>query len=172
MIDLTTDKNLKIVSDLANRQLDLQLQIAQAEANVVLLKETLKEVSQVDLPEAMSACGCSSISLENGAKVFIKVFYQGKISEGNQEKAFSWLRERGHGDIIKNTVTIAYGKDEDEEAEQLKHALKNKGRAYVDKIQVHPMTLKAFIREQTETGRPLPQDLFGIFIGRQAIIKE
>ena len=35
---------------------------------------------------------------------------------------------------------------------------------------VHPQTLKAFVREQVETGKELPFDLFGVYIANKTKI--
>ena len=38
---------------------------------------------------------------------------------------------------------------------------------YVKKEKVEPMTLKAFVREQVESGKKLPFDLFGVYIANK-----
>ena len=50
--------------------------------------------------------------------------------------------------------------------------LKDNGTSYTDKTGVHAMTFKAFVREQVESGRNLPFDLLGIYIGQKATIKK
>ena len=39
--------------------------------------------------------------------------------ELKREQALQWLRDQGLGDIIKNNVTVSFGKGEDDKAEQL-----------------------------------------------------
>jgi hypothetical protein len=36
---------------------------------------------------------------------------------------------------------------------------------------VHAQTLKAFVREMMESGATIPLDLFGVHMGRKAVIK-
>ena len=53
----------------------------------------------------------------NGEEVEVRNTYGAHIKEANKEAAFAFLRESGHGDIIKNTVSVAFGKGEDAMAE-------------------------------------------------------
>ena len=39
------------------------------------------------------------------------------------------------------------------------------------KKEVHPQTLKAFVKEQLQKGQAVPMDLFGVFTGHRATIK-
>jgi len=39
------------------------------------------------------------------------------------------------------------------------------------KTEVHPQTLKAWVREQVEDGASFPMDLFGAYIGHRATIR-
>ena len=53
----------------------------------------------------------------------------------------------------------------------LKKLLNDSGISFTDKESVHPQSLNAFIREQTEKGKALPHDLLGVHIGQIAKIK-
>ena len=88
------------------------------------------------------------------------------------DEALDWLRNNNHGDLIKNTVSIDYARGEDNAAEKMKQDLRTQGQSFTDKTGVHPQTLKAFVREQTESGKNLPLDLLGAHIGQKTIIKE
>ena len=48
--------------------------------------------------------GLSSLKLADGSAVEVKPYYAASISTKNREAAYSWLRENGLGDIIKNNV--------------------------------------------------------------------
>jgi predicted NACHT family NTPase len=82
------------------------------------------------------------------------------------------LRDNNHGDLIKNTISVDFGRGEDNDAADLKQGLNDMGRSYTDKTGVHPQTLRAFVREQVESGQTLPLDLLGVFIGQKTTIKE
>ena len=55
-----------------------------------------------------------------GSSVEVKPFYSARIPASKSEEAFDWLRENGHGDLIKNQVSLEFGKmKQDNEAKSL-----------------------------------------------------
>ena len=40
-------------------------------------------------------------------------------TEANKEAAFNWLRNNGLGDIIKNEISVSFGRNEDNKAASL-----------------------------------------------------
>lgn len=163
---------LTTISSLAKRQLELEQELARLEEDLKTKKEELRQISQIDLPEAMAEIGMSAFTLDGGAKVTVKPFYNCSIPKERYDEAMSWLRDNGHADLIKNTISVDFGKGEDDRAASFKTNLREQGTSYTDKTGVHPQTLRAFVREQVETGQPLPLDLLGVFIGQQTTIKE
>jgi uncharacterized small protein (DUF1192 family) len=167
-----SDESLTVVAELANRQLVLEKEVEDLEAQLKEKKEALTQVAEKDLPEALAECGLSEIKLLDGSKVTVKPYYQANPPKEKYDEAMAWLRDNGHGDLIKNDVTVSFGKGEDNRAEDFKVFLRDNGTSYTDKTGVHPMTFKAFVREQVETGQNLPFDLLGIYIGQKASIKK
>jgi len=109
--------------------------------------------------------------MDDGSSIEIKPFYGASIKAERQAEAFAWLREHGYDDIIKNTVSVRFGKGEDELCARLLQNLKGTGFIPEQVQKVEPMTLKAWVKEQVEKGREFPTELFGAFIGKKAIIK-
>lgn len=170
--NFASDESLKVVAELANRQLVLEKEIEDLEAQLKEKKESLVQVAEKDLPEALAECGLSEVKLLDGSKVSVKPYYQANPPKEKYDEAMAWLRDNGHGDLIKNDVTVSFGKGEDDRAVDFKRFLSENGTSYSDKTGVHPMTFKAFVREQVETGQNLPFDLLGIYIGQKASIKK
>lgn len=170
--NFASDKSLKIVGDLAAKQLKLEQELTELEDQLKLKKEELTQVSEKDLPEALAECGLSEIKLLDGSKVTVKPYYQANPPKEKYEEAMAWLRTHGHGDLIKNDVTVSFGKGEDTNAAEFKLHLIESGTSFTDKTGVHPMTFKAFVREQVETGQNLPFDLLGVYIGQKTSIKK
>jgi hypothetical protein len=50
-------------------------------------------------------------------------------------------------------------------------SLKQKGLDPAVKESVHPQTLNAFVKEQLTSGKDLPADLFGVYVGSRAKLK-
>ena len=93
------------------------------------------------------------------------------ITLANKEKAFNWLRENDLGDIIKNELTVSFGRNEDNKAAEYAELAKGQGYQPTQKLKVEPMTLKALVRERIEAGKPLPTEIFNVFIGNKTTIK-
>lgn len=119
----------------------------------------------------MQEAGVNAIKLADGTQVEVKPFYGARIPESRVEEAFSWLREKGFGDLIKNTVTTTFNRGQDNQVAELVKVCENFGFKYLQKQKVEPMTLKAFAKEQVEKGKELPFDLFGIYIANKAKLK-
>ena len=168
---LPNEEELSKIAELAQRQIALQRQTEILAEKLASVSLELKQVQEVQLPDALLSCGLSEVRTADGLKVTIKKVYAGSISEERKEAAFGWLREHGHDDLIKNEVTCKFGKGEDKEAEELTRELTELGVSYVQKKSVHPQTLGAFIREQVEAGADFPLETFGAYIGKKAVIK-
>ena len=41
------------------------------------------------------------------------------LLQQQKEAAYKWLRENGLGDLIKNEITVSFGRNEDNKAQQL-----------------------------------------------------
>ena len=159
-------------STLANKQLLLAQELATLEEAVKAKKEELRLTSEQELPEAMQTAGLTEIVLSTGEKITITEFYNAHISKANQETAYQWLVQNGHEGLIKNEVSLKFGREEDLIAQETVQALKARGLAPEIRQSVHPSTLKAFVKEQLTSGRDIPTEPFGIYIGSKAIIKK
>tara|TARA_R100000935_G_scaffold50716_1_gene76769 strand:+ start:565 stop:1140 length:576 start_codon:yes stop_codon:yes gene_type:complete len=166
-----TDNELSVVSGLANKQLQVGSELAELEGAVKAKKEELRLISEQELPDAMQAAGLNEIVLSSGEKISIGEFYSAHISKANQEVAYQWLTANGHEGLIKNEVSLRFGRDESEVVKETVSNLKARGLSPEVRQSVHPSTLKAFVREQLTSGNDIPTEPFGIYIGTKATIK-
>jgi len=134
-------------------------------------KESLRQQNEL-IVQLMEERGVRSIKMKDGQSVDIKPFYTGSITKEKQDEAFAWLRDNGYDDIIKNQVVVKFGRAEDDKANQMYTDLANKGFDTDRSVKVEPMTLKGFIREMLESGKELPIDTFGVFVGHKVKIKK
>jgi hypothetical protein len=158
-------------NELANKvqQLkDLEDEIANAEAYVKKLKEKANILSQFEIPQMMEEMNITKLKLKDGETVEVSNFYSASIVD--QDAAFQWLRENGRGDIIKNDITVTFGRGEDNKAAQYAVLAKGQGYEPVQKVGVHPQTLKGVVRECNESGVELP-DCFKTYVGNRTNIK-
>ena len=164
------DNELSNIALLAEKQTYLEEKVKIKEGQLKTLKEELKEVAEVQLPDALKETGVSEFSLIDGTRVSVSAYYSARISAENKEKAFEWLRKNGHADLIKNTVSVSFGRAEDETANSLLMNLDEQGFRPEQKEWVEPMTLKGFVREQVEKGNDLPFDTLNIYVGQKTKI--
>ena len=160
----------KRLSDKVLELKDLEDEIANAEESLKKLKEKAKVVSSIEIPAMMDDMQITKLKLKDGESVEIKKIYGAYIPPEQQEAAFKWLRNNGLGDIIKNDITVTFGKGEDNQAAEYAVLAKGQGYEPVQKIGVHPQTLKAMVRERLEANQDVPSDLFKPFEGNQTKI--
>ena len=160
----------KRLSDKVLELKDLEDEIANAEESLKKLQEKAKVVSSVEIPAMMDDMQITKLKLKDGESVEIKKIYGAYIPPEQQEAAFKWLRNNGLGDIIKNDITVTFGKGEDNKAAEYAVLAKGQGYEPVQKIGVHPQTLKAMVRERLEANQDVPSDLFKPFEGNQTKI--
>lgn len=160
----------KTLSDKVLKLKDLEDEIFNAEESVKKLKEQAQILSQIEIPAMMQEMHITKLKLRDGESVEVKPFYSGTIIPEVQEQAFTWLRNNGLGDIIKNDITVTFGRGEDNKAAEYAVLARGQGFEPVQKVGVHSQTLKAVVRERIESGRDMPSDLFKTFAGNQTKI--
>lgn len=166
-----SNDQLKEVSRLASIQRDLEIEIESREEEVKLLKQELADIAEKQLPQAMTAVGLKSFKLEDGSSVDVKPFYSASISDEKAVQAFGWLKNNGFEDLIKREIKVNFTAGEYEKADPIVNEMEAAGILFNDKLTVHPMTLKSFIKDQVEGGHPVPLDYFNAYIGAKATVK-
>ena len=167
---ITQTNEVKALSDQVLNLRDLEDKLKQKEVELNKLKKDLNIISGEVIPTMMTEMNISTLKLADGSAVEVKPIYGASISPDKKEEAFNWLRNNGLGDLIKNEVTVSFGRNEDNKASQ--YAILAQGRGYqpIQKLKVEPMTLKALVRERVESGQDMPSDLFNVFAGNRTKI--
>ena len=179
MIDFEKDQqnamkkteNIQSLADQVERLEKLQKEIESAEEQLKQKKKNLEHVSGEVIPTMMAEMGLSHLKLMDGSSVDVKPHYSATITQANKEAAFNWLRNNGLGDIIKNEISVSFGRNEDTRAADYAELAKGHGFEPTQKLKVEPMTLKALVRERIEAGKEMPTEIFNVFIGNKTTIK-
>jgi len=167
---LDRTENIKSLANQVKKLRDLEDQV---EAEKKALKDREKEIERISgeiIPTLLSEMGLSSLKLADGSAIEVKPYYAASILNKNRDAAYSWLRENGLGDIIKNNVTVSFGRNEDNKAAEYANLAKSQGYQPTQKLKVEPMTLKALVRERIEAGKDMPMDIFNVFVGNRTKI--
>ena len=163
--EITLDTTaMEDIATACNKLLDIQKEVLALEDKLKKKKEEELKLSENEIPNLMQKAGAASIKLTDGTAVEIKPYYGARIPTSRTEEAFNWLRENNFADLIKNNVTLTFGRNEDNMAKSLVDELRQKGHNVKQAEKVEPMTLKAFVREQIEKGKDVPADLFGVYV--------
>ena len=169
VLDRTTN-----INKLADKIKELQAQQEQLQQQEDAIKQKKKDIEYLSgevIPTMLSEMGLSFLKLQDGSSVEVKTNYSATITQANKEKAFNWLRENGLSDIIKNEISVSFGRNEDNKAADYAELAKGQGLEPRQKLKVEPMTLKALVRERMEAGKEMPTELFNIYVGNKTTIK-
>ena len=165
-----SDADLHTLSDLANEQLRLETEVEEQSAKLKALSDQLTKIREVDLPAALEQFGVLGIELLDKSKIVIKEDVYAGITEDHREQAYEWLESTGNDGIIKNEIKVPFGKGQDAEAQKLVELLTERGTSFTTVRNVHPHTVRAFVRRQMEEGLPIPTDIFSIHVKKVASI--
>ena len=163
--------NIQSLADQVERLESLNARLALQEDNLKNTKKDIERLSGEVIPTMMSEMGLAELKLEDGSHLKVSTSYKAHITEANKEMAFNWLRDNGLGDIIKNEISVSFGRGEDNKAAHYAELAKGQGLDPTQKLKVEPMTLKALVRERIEAGKEMPTEIFGVFTENKTTIK-
>ena len=153
------------------------LQLQSLEDEVKVLEEDLKrkkeaadKISEEVIPEIMQHMKLKTLKLQDGSAIEVKEIYGASIPIAKKEEAFKWLRSNDLGDLIKNEITVSFGRGEDNKANDYASLAEKNGYQPTQKMKVEPMTLKALYRERVEAKQDLPSEHFNLFKGNKTKI--
>ena len=168
---MSRTENIQSLADQVQRLEGVLRRIELSENNLKDLKKEHQRISGEVIPTMMSEMGLSELKLQDGSHLKVSTSYRATITEANKEAAFNWLRENGLGDIIKNEISVSFGRNEDNKAADYAALAQERGYQPTQKLKVEPMTLKALVRERIEAGKEMPKELFNVFVGNKTTIK-
>ena len=160
---MSKTENIQSLADQVQRLEGLLHRIELSENNLKDLKKAYQHISGEVIPTMMSEMGLSELKLQDGSHLKVATSYRATITEANKEAAFNWLRNNGLGDIIKNEISVSFGRNEDNKAADYAALAQERGYQPTQKLKVEPMTLKALVRERIEAGKEMPTEIFGVF---------
>ena len=172
-VDSLANANTNDIKELSAQVIKLRTledKLTAKEEELKKIKNDIDVLSGEVIPTMMTEMNISKFSLADGAGVEVKPVYGASIPKAKEEEAFNWLRNNGLGDVIKNMITVSFGRNEDNKAASFADLAQGQGYQPTQKLKVEPMTLKALVRERTEKGLEMPTDLFNVFAGNRTKI--
>ena len=168
---LSKTGNIQSLADQVEKLDNLAKEIEATEDVLKQRKKNYDYLSSEVIPTMMAEMGLSHLKLMDGSSVDVKPNYSASITIANKDAAFQWLRDNNLGDIIKNEISVSFGRNEDNKAADYANLASERGYQPTQKLKVEPMTLKALVRERLENGKELPTELFNVFVGNKTTIK-
>ena len=165
------NEDLSSVGALAKRAKELEKEIEEIDTTLAERKNQYRKLLEETTPAMLQELGLTKFSMTDGSEITVKPFYSASIPEDKRAQAYEWLREHGYDDIIKNTVSVRFGRNEDQLCDTLLNQLREQNYPVEQAQKIEPQTLKAWVREQVERGREFPTELFGVYVGHKATIK-
>lgn len=159
------DVNLSDIESMIRQLSDKATELEILEERVKAKKEEIDRIETVLLPEMMG--GLSQIRTTFGAKVEIQKIVRANIKKEERPKAFEWMDKSGHGDLIKTSIEVAYGRGDIEKARKAYKQLQELGLPAEFHEDVHWQTLNAWARGHLENGGEFPE-FIGIYEGKKA----
>ena len=163
-------ENVRSLSNYVIRLQALEDEVKIMEENLKKKKEAADKISEEVIPEIMNDMKLKTLKLTDGSAIEVKEIYGASIPVANKEGAYQWLRDNDLGDLIKNEITVSFGRGEDNKANDYASLAEKSGYQPAQKMKVEPMTLKALFRERSEANLDLPSEHFNLFKGNKTKI--
>ena len=120
-------ENIQSLADQVEKLESLQSRLQLQEDNMKNTKKEIEKISGDIIPTMMSEMGLAELKLQDGSHLKVSTTYRATITEANKETAFNWLRNNGLGDIIKNEISVSFGRNEDNKAASYAELAKGHG---------------------------------------------
>ena len=171
----------------AQRLWKLEHEIEATKTRLKELEDERNTLALDTLPNLMESVGVSNLTLNNGWKLDIKPNFRASIPSTSAieraddderpllinrlEEGLRWLRNNKGGDLIKSTLKLDLGRGQEKLAKQFMTLAKQLKVPINKSLAVHPGTLASFLREKLSKGATVPLDTFGVYDGKEAVLK-
>jgi hypothetical protein len=157
----------------------LEFEIASMEERLKITKERVRFLKEKTLVDMFDGAGITSLGVEAHGNlppydIEIKPYVRANIAADwepeRRERAYAWFEKNGHGDMLRNTVTVHLGKGTQKAQRALLAFLKKSGIDYSSEYGIPWNTLTAFVKEQIKKKKTPPLEMLGATVGRVAIV--
>ena len=145
-----------------------------AEHAAALAEQAAAELSSFELktlPEAMEVAGVAEFKLEDGSVLTVDDGLKAAISKDNRDTAHAWLRDHGHGAVVKVDFIVDVRALDEKKRDKLSAAIAKYGVDAIPEESVHTSTLRALCKELLAKGTELPPSI-SVFQYKKAVLKE
>lgn len=162
-----------------------RLELEELNERVSELGAEINKIEGTELPDLMMEAGVDTLGLEAEGNlpaydIACKPYYHANIKneDPTAPEAYAWLQKNGHGDLVKRSYTIAFGKGQEKAAKAFESLLKKSKVEYSSTFGVPWNTLTSFLKEQIEKSKAMkdsslvpPLDLLNATVGNRVTVK-
>lgn len=146
--------------------------IEQLEQQLKQANESLRQLEEVDIPAVMDEANLRKVETPDGKTVTIDDILYMSVPKKTKPALVSWLLANGHGALVQADVVVNFKKGEADKVERAIDLLAGNGFAGVHVEEgIHTGQLKALYKELRAEGVEVPDELFGAYSVRKAVIK-
>ena len=149
----------------------VQQEIINKENEIKELKDRENYIGGVTIPDLMNELNLKTLKLQDGSELSVGNKFFASIKADKKAEAYDWLRTAGLGDIVKNEITVRFGKAEDNKAQQYATLAKGQGYEPEQKVSVHAATHRLTLEDFHSRGGKIPPEFFNTFEKNQTQIK-
>lgn len=162
------------LSKLAVDAVALQKEVDEESVALEDKKAKLDKILSRQIPDIMLELSMQQFKMIDGTVIDAKADIRASITVENRLAAWEWLEKNQFDGIIKTKVVSEFGRGELDEAQKAMEELVKLGfEAALDR-NVHPATLKSFVKErlaEADSEHPFPRDIFSVYEFTTAKIK-
>jgi hypothetical protein len=114
---------MRTINEIAEELLNLKRAEDEANASLKDIKRQIEDIQKREIPELFEAQGVSSAKVAGVGTIYLQDKVFAYVKADDQDRFKAWLRDNGHGDLIKETVhaatLTAWAKEQLEQAKSL-----------------------------------------------------
>tara|TARA_Y100000114_G_scaffold155927_1_gene181403 strand:+ start:1679 stop:2236 length:558 start_codon:yes stop_codon:yes gene_type:complete len=165
-----TTFNPQPVAEAIQKLVDVRNEIQNQQAKLKELESKESYISGVTIPDLMAELKLKTCKLEDGSEVSVGNKYFASMKADKKPECINWLRNNGMGDIVKNEITVRFGRNEDDKARQYIDLARGQKYEPEQKVSVHASTLRLTLEDFQSRGGKIPPEFFNTFEKNQTKI--
>ena len=163
--------DLKDVTALAHKQLELEGVVAKCEAATKAAKADLDKIQLSQLPAALKAAGIPSFTLENGMTVAYAEDMKVSVPKARKDAVIAKMKEWGYAANVANTITIDLGKGDNNTGSVIMDHAKELGVEATLAADIATGTVKKALNARIKEGKSDDLSFFGAFSFTKSTVK-
>ena len=171
-METTNTDGLVRLSKLAENLFDAETEVERIHNDLDTADNVRRQLAETEIPELMQDLGMEKFTTKSGLTISAKETIRANLAKVRLQAGLAWLRENGHGGLIKTAVSVPFSKGGDDDAQLLVDRLNGEGISASYESKVHAGTLSAAVKTMLEEGEEVPFDLFKVLIQRVAKIEK